>query len=291
MGFERVVIAYRANQPASIKMAHHWCEKLREDGCEVLVGATGPEHNPYPAFIEEWGDRIDLGLVLGGDGSTLAAARFLAPLRVPVLAVNVGGHLGFLTQPPGVLESDILARLREGDFLKEERMLLEATIPTAPDFTSICLNEFILKPDNTTRLPLGTFNLEVDGEAIDCYRGDGLIIATPTGSTSYNLAANGPILGPGLPGICITPICPASLSSRSLVLNSHRRISVNASQPVDLPIKLWTDGVPAFTLTLGQQVNIQTAPFSATFLVLERSPSYFRTLREKLHWGSASCEL
>lgn len=291
MGLAKIVIAYRANQPLSIKVAHWWSEQFRAVGCDVLTGATGPEHNPYPKFLETWSDTIDLGLVLGGDGSTLAAARFLAPLGIPILAVNVGGHLGFLTQPATILEDRLIDRLLAQDYQIQPRMMLEARLEDVPDFKALCLNEFILKPDSTTRLPLTMINLEVKGEPVDCYRGDGLIISTPTGSTSYTLAANGPILGPDLPGICITPICPASLSSRPIVLHSHRQIRVNASQPTDIPIRLWSDGIPVYTLGLGQQVTISEAPLPANFLIFERDTSYFRTLREKLHWGSPSCDL
>jgi NAD+ kinase len=208
MAWERIVIAFRANQPASIKMAHHWAEFFRDQGCEVLTGATGPEHNPYPQFVEKWGAEIHLAMVLGGDGSTLAAARYLAPLGVPILAVNVGGHLGFLTQAVEVLQPDLLSRLQTGRYVTQARTMLQATLADAPEFRALCLNEFIIKPDNTTRLPMTGVNLEVDDVPVDCYRGDGLILCTPTGSTSYTLAANGPILGPGLSGIAITPICP-----------------------------------------------------------------------------------
>ncbi len=291
MAWQKIVITFRADQPTSIKAAHYWSEYLRERGCEVLTGAAGLEHDPYPNFIQQWGETIDLALVLGGDGSTLAAARYLAPLGVPILAVNIGGHLGFLTQSAEVLQSDLLERLQQGDYLSEERAMLRANLEGDDDFTAFCLNEFIVKPDNTHRLPMTMVNLEVDGEPIDCYRGDGLIIATPTGSTSYTLTANGPIMGPGLQGIAITPICPASLSSRPLVLSNHCSFTVYASQPADLLIKLWADGVPVTRLQIGQRAYIQLAQKSAQFLTLERDPSYFRTLREKLRWGSPSCDL
>jgi len=291
VGWKNIVIAYRGNQTPSIKMAHYWAERLRDEDCSVLLGATGPEHNPYPTFIETWGPNIDLALVLGGDGSTLAAARYLSPLGIPILAVNIGGHLGFLTQAPTVLGEDWLARLQEGSFLRQERAMLQAAYPGEITPFAYCLNEFIVKPDSTLRLPMSVINLEVDGEPIDCYRGDGLIIATPTGSTSYNLAANGPILGPDLLGICITPICPASLSSRPLVLNDRRQITVSASQPTDVPIRLWADGIPTETLIPGGRLQIFLAPQRAQFLILERDPSYFRTLREKLSWGDASCPI
>ncbi|WP_218079597.1 NAD(+) kinase [Anthocerotibacter panamensis] len=291
MGWEKVVIAYRADQPESSRMAEIWAQRLRAEGCQVLTGSTGPEHNPYPEFIQTWGETINLALILGGDGSTLAAARYLAPLGVPLLAVNVGGHLGFLTQNPAVLQADLLQRLSKGDFLNQERAMLQAVVEGQPTIRSLCLNEFILKPDNVNRLPMTVVNLEVDEESVDCYRGDGLIIATPTGSTSYSVAANGPILGLELRGISITPICPVSLSSRPIVLADNHRITVSASQPVDIPVRLWTDGVPVCALALHQRVYIQMAPLAARFLVLEREPSYFRTLREKLHWGSPTCDL
>jgi len=291
LGFERVVIAYRAHQADSLVVATTLAQQLQEAGCSVLLGVTGLEHNPYPGFIQTWGSYINLAIVLGGDGSTLAAARHLAPLGIPMLAVNVGGHLGFLTQTSEVLTPDWLTRFRTGDYQTEERDMLQATVEGEPAFLTHCLNEFIIRPENNNRLPMTTVNLEVDGEPIDCYRGDGLIISTPTGSTSYTLAANGPILGTALPGIAITPICPASLTSRPIVLHNQRQLRAYASQPPDLIVKLWTDGVPVYSLRLGQKVDIRLAKLPARFLILEKSPSYFRTLREKLRWGNLSCDL
>jgi NAD+ kinase len=205
--------------------------------------------------------------------------------------VNVGGHLGFLTQAVEVLQPDLLSRLQTGRYVTQARTMLQATLADAPEFRALCLNEFIIKPDNTTRLPMTGVNLEVDDVPVDCYRGDGLILCTPTGSTSYTLAANGPILGPGLSGIAITPICPASLSSRPIVLNDSCQICVYANSPNDLTIKLWADGVPMVALGLGQRVHIRLADLPARFLLLEDNPSYFRTLREKLHWGSPTCDI
>ncbi len=285
MGWKNVVVTFRAGHTASQQAAETLVHRLEQDDCSVLIGATGPEHNPYPEFLKTWGTAIDLCIVLGGDGSTLAAARYLAP--VPILAVNIGGHLGFLTQPPEVLTPDCTHRIWSGDFLIQNRSMLRAKVGAK---SHVCLNEFIIKPDNTLRLPMTIVDMEVDEEPIDCYRGDGLIIATSTGSTAYTLAANGPILSPDLEAICITPICPASLSSRPLVLHPHRRITVSARQPLNLPIKLWGDGMAVCTLDLHQKVQIQMAELAAPFIILERQPSYFRTLREKLAWGNRTCD-
>lgn len=297
----RVVIAYKGDDSGSKAEAVACQTWLTDVGCYVLVAPSGPDLNPYPHFIEATGGQIDLAIVLGGDGSILAAARHLSPLGIPLLAVNVGGHLGFLTQAVQVLRSPLREKLLSGTYLIEERMMLQASIsgvaplPAQPFF---CLNEFCLKPSILQRLSTVILELAVDGEVIDQSHGDGLLISTPTGSTSYTVSANGPIIAPAVEAITVTPICPLSLSSRSIVLPAHDVIEVNPLQQLDQSLKLWGDGILCAPLLPCQVVRIETAPQPAKFIILEENHSYFRTLREKLNWAGArirternTCEL
>ncbi len=293
----RVTVAYKEAESSSEQAAQKLVQALEELGCKVLCSPSGPGINPYPAFQKEFGTAsIDLAIVLGGDGSTLAAARHLAPLGVPILAINIGGNLGFLTQSPEVLNTgDLIQRLQSGDYFLYERSMLRASCfrPEAdhsgaaePPPFSYCLNEMILKPSIEDRLPTVVLELSIDGEVIDQYHGDGIIISTPTGSTSYTLSANGPIISPDLGAIAITPICPLSLSSRPIVLPSSHHIEVRVCNSHDHEVKLWADGILATTVGNDESVSVQQAPKSAQFLILEKDYSYFATLREKLRWGS-----
>ncbi len=300
LNLQRVTVAYKEAETSSEEAAHKLVKALEKLGCQVLCSPSGPGINPYPRFQEEFGaESIDLAIVLGGDGSTLAAARHLSPLGVPILAVNIGGNLGFLTQPSEVLyrgkKGDLgalIQRLQEGDYYLYERSMLRASClkgthkatETAGPFH--CLNEMILKPSIEDRLPTVVLELSIDGEVVDQYYGDGIIISTPTGSTSYTLSANGPILSPDLGAVAITPICPLSLSSRPIVLPASHHIEVRVCNSHDHEVKLWADGILAAPIENDEWVSIEQAPKPAQFLILEKDYSYFATLREKLHWGS-----
>lgn len=294
----RVTVAYKEAESSSEQAAQKLVQALEELGCKVLCSPSGPGINPYPEFQKEFGTAsIDLAIVLGGDGSTLAAARHLSPLGVPILAINIGGNLGFLTQSPDVLHAgDLIQRLQSGDYFLYERSMLRASCfrPREGHSTEVaglspfsyCLNEMILKPSIEDRLPTVVLELSIDGEIIDQYHGDGIIISTPTGSTSYTLSANGPIISPDLGAIAITPICPLSLSSRPIVLPSSHHIEVRVCNSHDHEVKLWADGILTATVGNDESVSVQQAPKSAQFLILEKDYSYFATLREKLRWGS-----
>jgi NAD+ kinase len=129
--------------------------------------------------------------------------------------------------------------------------------------------------------------LEIDGEVVDQYRGDGLIIATPTGSTGYAMAAGGPILHPGIEAIVVTPICPMSLSSRAVVVPPGSRLSVWPLGEASRRVKLWKDGAHATVLEPGDRCVLQRGRHPVLMLQLEQSPSYYSTLTHKLHWAGS----
>lgn len=144
-----------------------------------------------------------------------------------------------------------------------------------------------IKPASADRMITSILEMEIDGHVIDQYQGDGLIIATPTGSTSYTVSANGPIMHDGMVGIIITPICPLSLSSRPIVLPHGSVISVWPLADYDLSTKLWMDGVLATAIWPGQRVDVRVADCQAKFIILRENHSYYQTLREKLQWAGA----
>ncbi|PLS69033.1 MAG: NAD(+) kinase [Cyanobacteria bacterium M5B4] len=287
MELKNVIIAYRSGNDLALQWAERCQRELSDRGCHVLMGPSGANDNPYPVFIASCQDRIDLGIVLGGDGSALGAARHLSPLGVPILAVNIGGHLGFLTHGAEQLQDSqtVWDRLWGDQFAIDRRMMLQAKV-TGHQQTFYCLNEMCLKPASPDRMVTVFLDISIDGEMIDQHHGDGLIVATPTGSTSYTLAANGPILHPGMEAIIITPICPLSLSSRTIVLPPRLIVHI-APTKNNTNLKLWADGVLATAVEVGQEVEICRADALTQFVILSEDYSYFQSLQDKLLWRGA----
>jgi NAD+ kinase len=284
---KNVIIAYRSGNDTARAWAERCQQELTERGCRVLMGPSGANDNPYPVFIASFPDRIDLGIVLGGDGAALGAARHLAPLGVPILAINIGGHLGFLTHGADQIQDSqgVWDRLFGDRFAIDRRMMLQARVTGCPH-TFYCLNEMCIKPASPDRMVTAFLDVCIDGEMIDQHHGDGLIVATPTGSTSYTVAANGPILHPGMEAIIITPICPMSLSSRSIVLPPRLVVHISPTKP-DTNLKLWADGVLATAIGVEHQVEIRRADALTQFVILAENYSYFQSLQDKLLWRGA----
>ena len=294
MELTQVIIAYKARDKNSKTWAERSAQELEARQCKVLLGPSGPKDNPYPVFLASSNSKIDLALVLGGDGTVLAAARHLAPEGIPILAVNVGGHLGFLTEPLEVFQDTekVWSRLDSDLYALERRMMLEAQVferdndrIEAISDRFYCLNEMCVKPACVDRMPTAVLEMEVDGKVVDQYHGDGLIVSTPTGSTCYTASANGSIIHPGLQAIAVTPICPLSLSSRSLILPPASIVDVWALGDYELNNKLWTDGVLGTSILPGQWVSVKMADCFAQFVILRESHSFYQTIREKLLWA------
>ncbi|WP_017717119.1 NAD(+) kinase [Kamptonema formosum] len=296
MQLKQVIIAHKAGDALSQRSAEKWARQLESRGCQVLIGPSGPKDNPYPVFLASAAQQIDLAIVLGGDGTALTAARQVAPDGIPILAVNVGGHLGFLTEPAELFQDSegVWDRLELDLYAVQRRMMLQARVfdggrenlsPASDRY--LALNEMCVKPAALDRIPTSILEMEVDGEVVDQYQGDGLIVATPTGSTCYTASANGPILHDGMEAIAVTPICPLSLSSRPIVLPPGSVVSIWPLADRDLSTKLWMDGVLATSIWPGQRVDVRMADCYAKFIILRENYSYYQTLREKLHWAGA----
>ncbi|MBD2462803.1 NAD(+) kinase [Oscillatoria sp. FACHB-1407] len=296
MELNQVIIVHKAGDPLSQRWAENCARQLEARNCKVLLGPSGSKDNPYPVFLASVSKPIDFALVLGGDGTALGAARHLAPEGIPILALNVGGTLGFLTESADDFGNSnlLLDRLQEDRFAVQRRMMLQATTfegsrsnrePMSDRY--LALNEMCVKPASADRMITSILEMEIDGEVVDQYQGDGLIVATPTGSTCYTVAANGPIIHPGMEAIAVTPICPLSLSSRPIVLPPGSVVSIWPLADRELTTKLWMDGVLATSIWPGQRVDIRMADCQAQFIILQENYSYYQTLREKLQWAGA----
>ncbi|MEO0989263.1 MAG: NAD(+) kinase, partial [Cyanobacteria bacterium J06639_14] len=186
------------------------------------------------------------------DGTVLTGARHLAPAGIPILAVNVGGHLGFLTESVEEFQNteEVWDRLSDDRYAIQRRMMLYSAVyegqgnhlePVTERY--LALNEICIKPASADRMITSVLEMEIDGEVVDQYQGDGLIISTPTGSTGYTVSANGPIMHDGMEALTITPICPMSLSSRPIVLPPGSVVSIWPLGDYELSTKLWTDSI------------------------------------------------
>ncbi|MEM8640998.1 MAG: NAD(+) kinase [Cyanobacteria bacterium P01_G01_bin.54] len=293
MELQNVIIVHKAGHAQSRAIAEKCAQQLQALGAKVLLGPSGINDNPYPVFLASLTESIDLAVVLGGDGTALAAARHLAPQNIPILTVNVGGHLGFLTEPAEIFKEteQVWQRLREDRYAVQRRMMLQAYLlagdrlnPEQVSDRFLCLNEMCIKPASVERMPTSLLEMEVDGELVDQYHGDGLIVSTPTGSTCYNASANGPIIHAGMEAIAVTSICPLSLSNRPIVLPPASVIHIWPLGDRELLTKLWADGVLATQVWPNQRVCLRIADAQAKFIILRDRHSFYQTLHEKLHW-------
>jgi NAD+ kinase len=225
---------------------------------------------------------VDLVFVIGGDGTLLSVAR-RAPSGTPVLGINVG-VLGFLA---GLRRDEALPRLDEvlsGGFREDHRRRLDVSVPAGLHRgTYRALNDAVLNKETIARI--STFSVSVAGKPVARFRADGVIVATPTGSTAYNLSAGGPILHPQLPAIVITPICPHSLAQRPLVVRASETIGlvvIDHGRREGLHLTL--DGQEGFPVRPGTPIEVRSSASSVTLLRAPES-DHFRKLAEKLNWG------
>jgi len=225
---------------------------------------------------------VDLAVVLGGDGSMLWAARALAPRGLPMAGVNIGkfGFLACFSMEELVEElSDLLSGARQPD---EWLMLQVDTEGPGGPFESLALNDVVLTGAQPARMSLIT--LEVAGEPVTTYAGDGLVVSTPVGSTAYSLSAGGPIVTPTLDALVVAPICAHSLSDRPLVVPPDAVLQMKLLGRSEEGGVLTVDGQEATPVALAQPVRVTGAQVRARVFTTA-SRSYYRTLRDKLGWG------
>ena len=233
--------------------------------------------NPLDELIEG----ADLAIAVGGDGTMLGVARIVARHGVPLVGINLG-HLGFLTDLSADFAADALPDFLDGKFTEEKRILLEAEILREGEsiFRSVALNDVVV-----SRGAMGTmieFAVEVNGEFVYSARADGLIIATPTGSTAYALSSGGPILQPGLPAISLVPISPHMLSNRPIAISSDSEVRVKILRGQNARVNF--DVQSYFDPATDDVVSVRAHP-KPLRLLHPLNYSYFAMLRTKLHWN------
>ncbi len=258
-------------------------EALQKRGCECLLESKTAKMAGECDGIEarDFAEHVDIAAVLGGDGTMMHAVSRLGHFEKPVAGINIG-TLGFLTSCTDADLDDFAGAVAESRFDTSARMLLEATVRRSGGAveTFHALNEVTLARGETGRLV--TLNAMVNGEWLNRYRADGLIVATPTGSTAYSLSAGGPLIAPQSSVMVITPICPHSLSQRSLVLSDSVEIEISPERADDAML-FTVDGRDTTRIDPGDRVIVKKADRTFNLLRLEGT-SFYEALRQKLGW-------
>ena len=253
---------------------------------EVYLGDTTASNIPGRR-IEDSGkplsDTIDLGIVIGGDGTMLHAARSLAPVGLPLIGVNLG-RLGYLTDIPADQMTQLIDELLAGQFTIEERIMLQVEVFADDQLTEngVALNDVALVKGETGRMI--EFETYVNGESVGRTRGDGMILSTPTGSTAYALSVGGPILHPLLPAILFAPVCPHSLGQRPLVLDDSSHIKIDIVDLAGANANVFVDGIHRIAVAETDFLTVRRADI-ATRMIRINSHNHYTALRSKLGWG------
>jgi len=232
------------------------------------------------ADLHEIGEAADLAIIVGGDGTMLGIARELAPHGVPLAGINPG-RLGFITDIPLLQWSDALGAVLDGHFEAEDRSILQARVTRDASvvFEASAVNDVVVS--RSSRAGMIEVQVHVDGLYMYSQRADGLIVATPTGSTAYALSCAGPILHPSLDGLVLVPVAPQALSNRPIVLPSSSVISMSVADGREP--RLNCDMQTFVDLQIGDVIEVRRAAYSARFLH-PSGYSYYATLRSKLNW-------
>jgi NAD+ kinase len=247
---------------------------LDRSSAEVLATTDGFDRS-------ELTSNSDLVLVLGGDGTLLSVTR--GPINgTPILGINMG-TLGFLTEHPAEQLFPMLYAAIEGRATLERRERLDVTVitPGRERSTHSVLNDVVINKSALARMLV--LSMHVDDRFVSRFKADGLIVATPTGSTAYNLSAGGPILYPTLDVLLVTPICPHTLTNRPIALSLDSVIDIRL-ESLSEEVFLTLDGQEGFPLTTRDLIRIRRCP-DPVFLITEPSRSYFQVLNRKLKWG------
>lgn len=279
----KVGILANPQKKGAVKTLNALRTALEKQGCTTVLdleaaALVGDAHG-IPA--EKFSDEVDLVAVLGGDGTMLNAVLRLGDFDKPVAGINIG-TLGFLTTCTDEELESFAKTIGERDFTTTVRTMLQATVyrPGKPKEAFIALNEVTLARGDTGRLV--SVRASVNGELLNNYRADGLIVATPTGSTAYSLSAGGPLIEPTAGVFVVTPICPHSLSQRSLVLSDDSVIEL-APENFESTMLFTADGRDNTHIGPQDRIEVRKSP-RAFHLVKPRAVSFYDALRQKLRW-------
>jgi len=283
--FKTIALIGKYNSPEISEPLLRLAHFLVERQYTVLVARQTAERIGTSIYsmanLSEIGELADVAVVMGGDGTMLNIARTLLTFDVPLIGINQG-RLGFLTDVSIDTMFDTVVEMLNGEYSSEDRILLNAEIwrGGGKAFDACAFNDVVVGKGSTGRLI--EIEVSIDGEFVNSQRADGLVVATPTGSTAYALSAGGPILHPTLEAIALVPICPHTLSSRPIAVNSHSAVEISIIYADDARVHF--DGQRHFDLKVGDKVRVKRAK-NTVHLLHPIGHSYYDMLRQKLHWG------
>lgn len=290
--FNSIALIARQNRPGLAETLTTLINFLQQQKIDIVVeqqsaGLVSKKNIDIIPFTE-LGKNVDLIIVIGGDGSLLHAAKAATKFATPVLGVN-RGTLGFLTDiNPEHVTSEVAAVLA-GHFTEEQRFFLQTIIHDAGETVAegLALNDIVLLPGNEVAQMI-EFDINVNKEFVCHQRSDGLIVATPTGSTAYALSAGGPIISPDLDAIVLVPMFPHTLSLRPIVINAHNKVKVTISNHLETKPRVSCDGEAPISIPPGGHIHIEKSQYNLR-LIHPQTYDYFHTLRTKLRWGEKLC--
>jgi NAD+ kinase len=287
--FSTIGLMGRLADPQVLEMVGRLARELQAAQVDVFADealalpvTSGVQLLPGPMLAA----KSDLLIVVGGDGTLLKAAHLISARPIPLVGVNLG-RLGFLADiTPEQVQDDIAAMLK-GEYSTEDRLLLEANAERSGklEATVPALNDVVVHKSDGGRLI--EFETWVDDQFLCAYRADGMIVATPTGSTAYALSGGGPILHPAMDAIALVPICPHTRGDRPLVVAGSSRIEIRIGDTHGGGAQVTWDGQHAETLQSGDRMRAQRSQKRIRF-IHPRGYDYYKILRTKLHWGRGS---
>jgi NAD+ kinase len=282
--FRRIALVGKLDTPEIAASLRELLAFLKQRGCETFIEKdTAAEIGERGLDYAAIGAKADLAVVIGGDGTLLAAARNLVRHRVPVVGINQG-RVGFMTDIGHRDMTAGIGAILDGKYTMEERALLDAEILRGREsvLRTLALNEAVVGKGAQGRLI--EFELSLDGEFVYSLRADGMIVATPTGSTAYALSAQGPILHPAVPALALVPLAPHTLSARPVSVSDRSVIEISLKHAIDA--RAHFDGLALTDMQQGDRLVLKRSADTVRF-VHPPGYRYFATLREKLGWSEA----
>lgn len=283
--FNKVGLISKSNDLSVSETLNNVYNLLREKGLDVMLETStrGLLGGPITVDIETIGKECDLAVVIGGDGTLLRAARELVNADVPLIGVN-RGRLGFLVDVSPEDGLHELVDIIDGNYQQEERLMLNCRLARQGEIIhqSLAFNDMVMRTKNV--LQIIEFEISINGSFVLSQRADGVIVASPSGSTAYSLSSGGPIVNPNLPAVVVQPICPHTLSSRPLVVNADSEISVLVTEKKTVHAQMVCDGQVYNDLQNDDIIEVRRHD-KAIRILHPANYDYHSILREKLNWG------
>ncbi|MDC3180214.1 NAD(+) kinase [bacterium] len=291
MKLSLVLIVYRSDSSIALEASKFCEEVLKSKNIKSIRIESDFHKDQIEKYLCNLKFPPNIGIVLGGDGTFLKCANALTVFDIPLLSINIGGNLGFLTQKKDFLfDKSFIEILENEEYIIDFRDRLNCNVykdGTSPEKiikTYDALNDFYFKSVEEDISPTNQIQIEIDNEKVNEYKGDGLIISTSTGSTAYSMAAGGPIVHPSVDAMIINPICPMSLASRPIVIPNTSKVIIKPVKKSNGEIKLWRDGAKCMTIKETYYCEIKKGDSPCKIIRFKKSTNYYNTLIKKLDW-------